>query len=55
MGASDEALAPCWEQLSDVYGNPGSSWGRDSVVQGWNPGPSGSGGCQQWMSVFLSS
>src|SRR5579875_287868 len=46
VGASDEALAPCWEQLSDAYGNPSTGWGRRNVVQGWNPGPSGPGGCQ---------
>jgi hypothetical protein len=38
---------PCWEQLSGVCGNPGPSWGRDSVVQGWSPRPSGPGGCQE--------
>ena len=49
MGASDsdEALAPCWEQLSDAYGNPSTGWGRHNVVQGWNPGPSGPAGCQE--------
>src|SRR5579875_497828 len=47
VGASDEVLAPCWEQLSDAYGNPSTGWGRRNVVQGWNPGPSGPGGCQR--------
>src|SRR5579875_2199689 len=37
MGASDEALAPCWEQLSDAYGNPSTGWGRRNVVKAGIP------------------